>query len=340
MPKHKMIMHNLIKNSISAYFAAVEIHNKPNIEYRYETVTLLLINSWELALKAYVRKYIKDRSIFTKDTKERHTISIDKALSYVSDDINSKMPCSFEAVKKNIELIEKYRNDITHFYADSLEPYIFMLVAKSALNYVEFMKKYFDKDIMADEGLFIMPLGFKLPFKPEDFLSENVADYSGSQESKEFISSIVKVIRELDAEGVDDSIVLGFDIYFESIKKISNSDIVAAITSAEDAEVIFGKVQQAKFSDDPGAAVYSLSDDDFRKVWKYSYDDVLNWCKKNISGFKQGHLFNEIMREVKMDYKFAYNRRLDNNNPKSASKYFYTDKCFDYIKEQYESRLY
>ena len=62
--KNKMIQANLLKNSTAAYFAAVEIHNKPNILYRYETVTLLMMNAWELAHKAYIRKHIKKKSIF------------------------------------------------------------------------------------------------------------------------------------------------------------------------------------------------------------------------------------------------------------------------------------
>lgn len=37
-------------------FAAVEIHNKPVFEYRYEVGTLLVINAWELALKAHIAK--------------------------------------------------------------------------------------------------------------------------------------------------------------------------------------------------------------------------------------------------------------------------------------------
>jgi len=77
MRKHKMVQSNLVRHSIAAYFAAIEIHNKPNIAYRYETVTLLLMNAWELALKAYVKKNIKNRSIFEKDG---HTIPVSKAL--------------------------------------------------------------------------------------------------------------------------------------------------------------------------------------------------------------------------------------------------------------------
>lgn len=132
------------------------------------------MNAWELALKAYVKKYIKKRNIFLPDG---HTIGIDRALDYVTEHVNGRKKNSFTSVRDNILLIEGYRKQITHFYCEALEPYIFMLIARNALNYVEFMKKYFSKDIMAEDGLFILPLGFKLPFKPEDFLSKNVAKY-------------------------------------------------------------------------------------------------------------------------------------------------------------------
>ena len=48
--KKKMIQANLLKNSAAAYFAAVEIHNKPNIPYRYETVTLLIKGAPEVII--------------------------------------------------------------------------------------------------------------------------------------------------------------------------------------------------------------------------------------------------------------------------------------------------
>lgn len=336
MSKRKMVQSNLVKNSIAAYFAAIEIHNKPNIKYRYETVTLLILNAWELALKAYIRKNIKGRSIFEK---AEHTISLDKALGYVAEDVNSKEPKSFEAVRRNIEEIEVYRNGIAHFYCDELEPYIFMLVARSALNFVEFMKKYFSKDIMADEGLFIMPLGFKLPFRPEDFLSGNVAKYTGSPESLVFIRSIVKTIQELDAQGIEDSIVLGFDIYLESVKKAKNSDLLVAITSIEDADATFGKVTHARFTTDPGATAVNMSDDEFRKIWKYGYQDVVDWCRENIEGFKQSRMFYEVKKEVEEDINCAYRRRLDNKNAKSPSKMFYTEKALGDITQKYLKRI-
>lgn len=328
-----MIFNNLLKNSISAYFAAIEIHNKPNIEYRYETVTLLLMNAWELALKAYIRKNIKGKSIFEKNGE--NTISLSKSLMYVNDDINKKSSKKFIAVRKNIEKIEKYRNEIVHFYSDNLEPYIFMLVARAALNYVEFIKTYFNKDIMQDDGLFIMPLGFKLPFKPEEFLSKNYAKYLGGKESKEFIKSIVSVTEELEKEGVSDSIVLGFNIYFESVKKNTNKDILAAITSVEESEVKFSKILKVTPTNDPSAQKIMVSDEQYVKIWNLDHQDLVNWCKKNIKDFKQNREFNKYKKILEKDRKCTHIRKLDPNNSKSQTKKFYSEYALEKLKELY-----
>ena len=324
-----MVQINLLKNSVAAYFAAVEIHNKPNILYRYETTTLLMMNAWELALKAYVKKYIRKRSIYTDDG---HTISLDKALVYVSEQRNSIKKNSFTSIRKNIEEIEFYRNGIAHFYCEELEPYIFMLTAKSALNYVEFMKTYFNKDIMADDGLFILPLGFKLPFSPVDFLSGSIAKYASSPDAQSFISRIIKATKELDELGIEDSIVLGFDVFLESVKKTNNSDILVAITSKEEADVTIAKERMIKVSSD-ASEIIGMSDEEFRKTWKYTHSDLVEMCKSSIPNFKQGSSFNEVKKSFANDPNCVYDRKLDSRNPKSISKKFYTDEAFERIKK-------
>lgn len=330
-----MIQSNLIKNSIAAYFGAIEIHNKPNITYRYETVTLLLMNAWELALKSFIRKYIKDKDIFENYS---HTISFDKALCYVDSYLNTSNPKSFTAIRKNLEEIEKYRNQLVHYYVDKLEPYLFMLISRAALNYVDFVKKYFNKDIMNIDGLFILPLGFKLPFRPEDFLSKKSIEYASTKESKEFIRSILKTITDLKNEGIEDSIVVGFDIYLESVKKSTNSDIIAAITKIENADATFTKVTNFKLSIDPSAQVFNMSDEEFRKIWKYSYKEIIEKCRKDIPNFKQDKKFFSVKKMIEEDINYAYRRKLDSKNPKSASKVFYTEIALIRIKEELKNK--
>lgn len=334
MGKRKMVQNNLIKNSTAAYFAAIEIHNKPNISYRYETTTLLMMNAWELVLKAYTKKYIKKKSIYTKDS---HTISIDKAIDYVEEYINSVEPKAFTAVKENLLLIEQYRNNIVHYYNEQLEPYIFMLTAKAALNYVDFMKKYFSKDILAQDGLFILPLGFKLPFKPEDFLTKKAAQYVSSPESKKFIESMVRVITDLDKNGVDDTIVVGFDIYLENVKRMKSSDLLVAITSQEVADVNFTKISRIQITNDPDAQKINLSDQEFVRQYPLQYVDVCASCRAIIPGFKQSRKFNHIMAAIKDDPKLAFTRKLNPHNSKSSKTTFYAEEAIGEIVKRYSS---
>lgn len=335
MGKRNMVQSNLVKNSIAAYFAAIELHNKPNISYRYETVVILLINAWELALKAYIRKYIKKRSIYEPNG---HTITIDKALAYVAEDINSKKPNGFSATKSNIEKVEEYRNKITHFYCVSLDPFVFMLVARLALNYVEFMKEYFSRDIMDIDGLFILPLGFKLPFRPTDFLSKNYARFSSSPAAQEFIKGIITTTQTLKNEGIEDSIVLGFEVYLESVKKAKNSDILAAITTLDEADVTVARRVNVTFSNDPTAQIVQLSDAEFRANWKYNHSQLVALCREKIPGFKVDRHFNSIKAQMKSDANCVYKRRLDSQNSKSPSQDFYTDLAVQRITEEYEKK--
>lgn len=332
MGKRKMVQSNLIKNSISAYFAGIEIHNKPNIPYRYETTTLLLMNAWELLLKAFVKKYIKGKSIYTKDG---HTISLDKAIGYTEEYININEPKRFDAIKENLLLIEKYRNNIVHYYNEQLEPYIFMLTAKSALNYVDFMKKYFHRDILAEDGLFILPLGFKLPFKPEDFLTKQAARYISSAESKEFVESMVKVITELDSKGIEDTIVIGFDIYLENVKRMKNSDLLVAITSQDSADVSFSKINKVQVTNDPNAQKVHLSDEEFVRRYPLTYSDVCSKCRDVIDEFKQSRKFNIIMAEIKNNPQFAFTRKLNPNSSKSSKTTFYAECVINEIASKY-----
>lgn len=276
MRKRKMVQSNLIKNSTAAYFAAIEIHNKPNIPYRYETTTLLMMNAWELVLKAFTKKFIKKKSIYTKDG---HTISIDKAIDYVEEYINSTEPKAFTAIKENLLLIEQYRNNIVHYYNEQLP------------------------------------------------------------ESRRFIESMVNIITDLDKNGVDDTIVVGFDIYLENVKRMKNSDLLVAITSQEVADVNFAKVSRVQITDDPDAQKVSLSDEEFVRHYPLQYSDVCAKCRAAIPGFKQSKRFNNIMAIIKSDSKLAFIRKLNPHNSQSSKTTFYSETTVDEVIKMYTSTL-
>lgn len=321
---------------MAAYFAAIEIHNKPNIPYRYETVTLLILNAWELILKAYVWKYVKPSCVFRE---QRKTITLHKALELVHEHISSQTPKEFTATYKNIDLINVYRDSVAHYYEDELVPAIFALVARAAINYVEFMKVYFSKDVMAVENLSIMPLGFRMPFRPEDFLSKKSPEYSSSIETKNFIDQIVTVIRDLEENGIEDSVVVGFGIYLESVKKMKNSDLLVAITSKDEALVTISQTKKIRLSDDPHAQPFTLTDENYRDYYQYSHDALCEWCKVNIEGFSQNKLFNHIKREMESNKSWVYVRWLDSEKKTGNPRKFYSNLGLEEIKRRYISRI-
>ena len=62
----------LLEKSIAACISGIEIYNKPDFKYREETFTILMINAWELLLKAKILKDNKNniQSIYIKEPKK------------------------------------------------------------------------------------------------------------------------------------------------------------------------------------------------------------------------------------------------------------------------------
>ena len=62
-PKYKA----LLEKSVHAAIAAIEIYNKPDFKYREESFSILIINAWEVMLKAAIIKHTgKEDSIYEK----------------------------------------------------------------------------------------------------------------------------------------------------------------------------------------------------------------------------------------------------------------------------------
>lgn len=76
MSRGKSVTKLLLDSSQAALFAGIEIHNKPHITYRYPTAVILIVNAWELALKAYIYKYISKHGIYEKKEKMATNIQL------------------------------------------------------------------------------------------------------------------------------------------------------------------------------------------------------------------------------------------------------------------------
>lgn len=321
MARGKGVKKLLLDASQAAMFAGIEIHNKPNISYRYPTAIILIINAWELALKAYVYKFIGKKKIYEEDGK--HTISFKKANGLVKESVVSTDK-NHHAVYANLEKLNEYRCSNVHYANSDLDPVIFMLMAKSVLNYHDFLKKYFNKDVSNSDNLIILPIGFKLPFDPIDYLKQ---DYGEAQ--NDFVNDVIQTIRELKENDIEDSIVIGFSVFTESIKKVSNADIIAAIDQAN------GTVQLTKtyrVTDDPSAPLVRIEPN----LPPLRYEDVRTRVKEKKPNVKFGKVFNTVMREIKKDKTLCQVRYLDPRKQSGTKTEYYTEAAIAIIIQKYE----
>lgn len=326
MARGKSVTKLLLDSSQAALFAGIEVHNKPHIDYRYPTSVILIVNAWELALKAYVYKYIGKKKIYEKDG--NHTISFTKALVLSRDDINTKDKSKkFEATYDNLLLLNEYRCSNIHFIESKLDPVIFMLLSKAVLNYDDFLKKYFKKDITRDDNLIILPIGLKLPFDPIDYLKQN---YGSAY--NEFINDVIHTVKDLDNNGIQDSIVVGFNLVTDKVKNVKNADIVASLSNSEDAVELRRGI---RVTDDPNAPLVRVEPD----LPPLRYNELRKKVKEKDASIKFGKNFNEIMKEIKKDQTLCKTRYLDPKNKTSTKTDFYFENAVDIIILRYHKNI-
>lgn len=323
MARGKSTKKLLLDASQAALFAGIEIHNKPNIAYRYPTATILIVNAWELALKAYVYQYIGKKKICEADGK--HTIPLSKALALVRDHVNAaEKNKKFMAVAENIFQLNEYRCSNIHFAEGALDPVVFMLLAKAVLNYDAFVKKYFNKDISKEDNLIILPIGLKLPFDPIDYLKQS---FAGAQ--NDFVNAVIQSIRELDGAGVEDSIVVGFSLITDKVKNVKNADILAALTNEEGAVPIQRAI---RYTDDPNAPEMRVRPN----LPPLRYADLQAKLKEKKPTIKFGKVFYAALKIIKANKNYCQSNYLDPENKSSTKKDFYTHEAVDALLTEYE----
>lgn len=161
------IYENLVECSLAAALSSIEIYNKPNFQYREETFTILMINAWELLLKAKILKdandditslYVPDNQGGYKQTRNgtHLTIEINGAINQVG---------LAQTVANNIKLLVEIRDTVVHFYhASSLNYLLYTLGAATLQNYQKLMTSWFAKSLL-EYNFYILPLGFAYNFK-------------------------------------------------------------------------------------------------------------------------------------------------------------------------------
>ncbi|MGG5823641.1 DUF3644 domain-containing protein [Falsiroseomonas sp. HW251] len=163
-PRHKA----LVDKAVSACLAAVEIYNKPLFPHREEVFAIMMINAWELLLKARILKEggNKMRVLYqmeTPDTKAGkpgrrqkirmtgggtpRTIPLGTAIAQAAKLKANPLP---PVAEDNIRAIAEIRNAAVHFVnADEmLQEKVWQLGTGSLKNFVRAAQDWFGCDLL------------------------------------------------------------------------------------------------------------------------------------------------------------------------------------------------
>jgi hypothetical protein len=229
----------LVDNSLSAMLAAVEVYNKPQMTYRDEVTVTLIVNAWELALKAALRQ--KGRSIFYRKKRgERYrSVSMDDALGRVGAANLWPDSVDAEGATANINALTEYRDRAIHLYnAQGLGAVIYPFLQQNVLNYRDFMYARFKKDLADSMTWQLLPLGATAPADVVQFMK---VDNKSTMvlEIQEFIDALRSLMDKAASAGSDMSrVATVYDINLRSVKKMTSADLVVAVSPTADGQIV------------------------------------------------------------------------------------------------------
>lgn len=228
---------HFLRNAKAAMMAAIEIYNKPGFAYRDECFIIMLLNAWELILKAALSK--KGKSVFyPKKRKEPYrTLSwrdaLTKAETFFPKEIHP-LP-----VRRNLDLLGTYRDNAIHFYnINGFGSVIYALAQTSIVNFRDLMEKVFGVELEDEITWQLMPLGIKPPIDPIEYIyGHSITKKGESAAVRQFISELAIATKEIeDAKADTARFMTVFKVKLESVKKIEKADVVVGVKKAAESE--------------------------------------------------------------------------------------------------------
>lgn len=124
VPPEKRLHDKLIERSLDSFTLALEVYNRPSLKNRVEAFTIMMVNAWELLLKAELLISNGYSAIFYN---ENRSISLNDALK--------KRLQENDPVRKNIEKLIELRDQAIHLLIPELQPQLSRLFQATVINY-------------------------------------------------------------------------------------------------------------------------------------------------------------------------------------------------------------
>ncbi len=316
--KYKM----LLDKSTQAVLSAIELYNKPVFSYREESFSILMVNAWELLLKA---KRLKDnrgkitclyipmyKNTKTGKPRKRQKYKPTKSGNFMTVGISELIEKEIQDknLKLQLETLIEIRDNAIHFMNSSkyFEKQLLEVAIATLKSYKMMMYKWFGVSLDKYD-LFLIPIAFNIPqtFKIENLSSETVAH-------KKLLDFISKQRLQENTES-EHNIALIIDIQFNRSNK--------------GAQVRFDKT---------GTPVFQDTEDVFKNKYPWDYQKLLNKLTKRYSNFKQNSQFHKIKKEICKNLEFAGERYLDYEKMSGTKKTYYSPNILKEFDKHYTKK--
>jgi hypothetical protein len=315
----------------SALISAIEVYNKPTFAYREETFAILALNAWELLVKAkllaengnrsrclYVFERRKNangemsRRLYLKTNRSgaAMTHGLWRAIIDLENKTHAKLD---DAIKANLEALIAIRDNAVHFVVASpqLAKQVLEIGTAAVRNFVELAGLWFERDL-SGQHFFLMPIGFADPGAPAGLIDL-------SHDESRLIAYIATLAASPSAPNTP------FNIAVEVRLSFSRTNAKQAVAVA--------------ITNDPNAPQVALSDGEFRKIYKWTYGDLLEQLKRRFLDFKANDKFAAIRKPLMSNPQFVMARYLDPDNLRSGKKEFYNPSILAEFDKHYTRKV-
>ena len=311
---------HLFINAEEALIGSIEIYNKPLWGYKFQASLILLINAWELLLKAIMAKKTGLYSIMTTD---KNTISFDDAIKGVIAIDESNISAS---TNENLSILYEIRNNYTHFYSEKIESILYSLIAKSIDEFIKLSLKYFKFKNQEILSMQCLPIFFNIN-------KTTIQELKSIQNSKDiFIKSLAeRIINFANLNKDEDSIMYNVDVNLQTVKNFKNADLIFGLDSKSEYTINLEKKYILGNKSDKGLQKVTLTDDEINEKYPYVYDN-LRELKQKKGDYKKIQEFIKTIRDADNSQEYCYEK---NKHPqrKTGAYFIYSQKCYDEILE-------
>lgn len=270
--------HNkLIDRSLDAFTLALEVYNRPSLKNRVESFAILMVNAWELLLKAEIIRANGLNTIFIKDK----SISITEASKIRLQD---KDP-----VKINLETLVSLRDQAVHLLIPELQPQLSRLFQANVLNYQARYRNEMGNPPLAGQSVGMLSLVIDGPEPEVAIIKSNYGDVIASEVSK-FLEKFKRNVEEINSNEFS----IPIDYRLALVKRKDKSDLSLSIGPTGDEVIIIREPKDPEITHPyyRNAAIEKINEQQGNVINTYSFDAVVK--KHNIQKEKSTPYHFEI----------------------------------------------